>query len=207
MRFGPDQAAVLHDLLVWRRDVRHFRPDPLPDGAADRLRVAMDLAPSVGNARPWRVLCVDTPEKRQLIRQNFEAENSRAAAGYEGDRAHDYAALKLAGLDHAPLQLAVFTHLDPQAGHGLGRATIPETLEQSTSMAIFALWLTARAENLGVGMVSILDPRRVETDLQVSKDWRFSAYLCIGVPEWADDTPLLHRTGWQPNSPTHWQQV
>ncbi|MFI0394827.1 5,6-dimethylbenzimidazole synthase [Paracoccus jiaweipingae] len=207
MRFGPEQADLLRDLLVWRRDVRHFRPDPLPDGAEGRLRAAMDLAPSVGNARPWRVLRVESAAKRRLIRDNFAAENARAAAGYQGDQARDYAALKLAGLDHAPLQLAVFTQQDPSAGHGLGRATMPETLEQSTSMAIFALWLTARAENLGVGMVSILDPRRVEADLDAPDDWRLTAYLCIGIPEWDDDTPLLHRAGWQANSTTRWQRV
>lgn len=207
MRFGPEHRAALHDLLKWRRDVRHFRPDPLPDDAPEALRTAMELAPSVGNARPWRVVEVQSPAARARIRENFEAENARAAAAYTGARAAQYAALKLAGLDRAPLQLAVFNLADPAEGHGLGRATIPETLMQSTAMAVFSLWLAARARNWGVGMVSILDPVRVARDLAVPEDWHFAAYLCIGWPEHEDDTPLLHRAGWQENSATTWRKV
>lgn len=198
---------MLRDLLIWRRDVRHFRPDPLPEGAADRLRQAMELAPSVGNARPWRVMQVESPAARAALRDNFAAANRQAAAGYHGQQARDYATLKLAGLDAAPLILCIFTEADPAEGHGLGRASIPETLEQSTAMAIFSLWLTARAENLGVGMVSILDPRRVEADLAVPAGWRFTACLCIGHPETVDDTPLLHRNGWQENISRDWLRV
>ncbi|MEO0911236.1 MAG: nitroreductase family protein, partial [Pseudomonadota bacterium] len=43
-------------LLKWRRDVRQFRQIPLPDDAINKLKEAMDLAPSVGNSRPWRVV-------------------------------------------------------------------------------------------------------------------------------------------------------
>ena len=64
------------------------------------------------------------------------------------------------------MQLAVFTLIDPAEGHGLGRRTQPETLRQSTAMAIHTLWLAARAENIGVGMVSILDPRAIERLLE-----------------------------------------
>ena len=56
MQFTPDQASQLEEILRWRRDVRHFRTDPLPEETLDRLRQAMDYAPSVGNARPWRVI-------------------------------------------------------------------------------------------------------------------------------------------------------
>ena len=95
------------------------------------------------------------------------------------------------------MQLAVFTLIDPAEGHGLGRRTQPETLRQSTAMAIHTLWLAARAENIGVGMVSILDPRAIEGLLDVPEGWELSAYLCLGHAEFIDDTPLLHRSGWQ----------
>lgn len=207
MRFSPADATRLIEILRWRRDVRHFRPDPVPEAVLERLRAAMALAPSVGNARPWRVLRVRDAARRAAIRELFDAENRRAATRYEGEQAAAYARLKLAGLDRAPEQLAVFTLADPAAGHGLGRQTMPQTLEHSTAMAIFALWLSARAENLGLGMVSILDPGAVERLFEVPEGWRFSAYLCLGWPEGEDDTPLLHRHGWQENAPTVWKEA
>jgi 5,6-dimethylbenzimidazole synthase len=206
MKFSPESAATLAEILRWRRDVRHFRTAPVPAPVLARLQQAMELAPSVGNARPWRVLVVESPELRAGVRAVFERCNAQAAGLYEGEQAEAYARLKLAGLDNAPVQLAVFTDLTPQAGHGLGRQTMPETLEQSTAIAIHTLWLAARAENLGLGMLSILEPAAMEKLFAVPPDWRFSAYLCLGWPEFTDDTPLLHRADWQRNTATPWQQ-
>lgn len=206
MQFGAPHRAALMDVLQWRRDIRHFRTDPVADESLARLQAAMDLAPSVGNARPWRVLRVDSADMRAAVRANFEAMNALAAARYEGAQADAYGALKLAGLDRAPVQLAVFTDTAPPEGHGLGRQSMPETLHQSTAMAIHTLWLAARAENLGLGMVSILDPRALVQILNVPPGWDLTAYLCLGYPERDDDTPLLHRAGWQVNTPTRWHR-
>lgn len=205
MKLTPDHARALEDILRWRRDMRHFRPDPLSDARLERLRAAMDMAPSVGNARPWRVIRVRDAKLRAQVRAEFERCNAAAAAGYDADTRAEYARLKLAGLDIAPEHLAIFTETDPAEGRGLGRRTMPQTLQQSTAMAIYSLWLTARADNLGVGMVSILDPRRVERIFDTPASWRFTAYLCIGLPAFEDDTPLLHRAGWQENTPTRWE--
>lgn len=205
MEFPPSAAEILAQIMLWRRDVRHFLPDQVPEPVLARLRVAMDHAPSVGNARPWRVLRVENPALRAAVRAEFDRCNHDAALGFEGEQAEAYAKLKLAGLDEAPVQLAIFTETDPEAGHGLGRATMPLTLQQSTAMAIYALWLAARAENLGVGAVSILDPAIIERLFDVPAHWEFSAYLCLGIPAFTDDTPLLHRTEWQRNSETIWE--
>ncbi|SFX28364.1 cob(II)yrinic acid a,c-diamide reductase /5,6-dimethylbenzimidazole synthase [Paracoccus pantotrophus] len=206
MRFGPEDQAALDRILRWRRDVRHFRDDPIPEPLLEELRAAMELAPSVGNARPWRVIRVESPNLRAAIRADFLRCNARAAARYQGRQRQEYDALKLAGLDRAPVWLAVFTEIAPSEGHGLGRATMPQTLRQSTAMAIHALWLAARVRNLGLGMVSILDPARIGPLLAVPESWEFSALLCLGWPEFTDDTPLLHRTGWQENTAPGWQR-
>ncbi len=205
MQFDSQAAETLAQIMLWRRDVRHFLTDPVPEEGLERLRAAMDHAPSVGNARPWRVIRVESPALRAAVRAEFGRCNQDAAATYEGEQAQAYAKLKLAGLDAAPVQLAVFTETDPQAGHRLGRATMELTLQQSTAMAIFALWLAARAENLGVGAVSILEPEVIERLFGVPEHWEFSAYLCIGKPAFTDDTPLLHRADWQKNEETVWK--
>lgn len=206
MEFDTSHREILQQILKWRRDIRHFRTDPVEEDVLLRLQMAMDLSPSVGNARPWRVLRIEKPSLRAAVRTNFMSENARAANRYGGAQADAYHKLKLAGLDRAPVQLAVFTDTNPSEGHGLGRQTMPETLHQSTSMAIHTLWLAARAENLGLGMVSILDPHAIEQLLDVPESWCFTAWLCLGHPETKEDTPLLHRVGWQENTPTLWQR-
>ena len=206
MQFTAFEAETLHHILRWRRDVRHFRTEPVAEDVLARLRAAMDLAPSVGNARPWRVIRVNAPELRAAVRADFNRCNAEAATHYSGDQQHDYRRLKLAGLDRAAVQLAVFSLTDPEEGHRLGRRTMAGTLRQSTAMAIHTLWLAARAENLGLGIVSILDPRAMERLFAVPEGWEFQAYLCLGHPEFDDDAPLLHRAGWQQNTATAWEE-
>ena len=195
--FDDDFRATLQALLRWRRDVRSFRRDDPPPGTLERLISLACLAPSVGLSQPWRFVTVDEPERRRAIREDFAARNAEALGSYQGERATLYASLKLAGLETAPLQLAVFADRSTAQGYGLGRRTMPETIEYSTVLAIYTLWLVARAEGLGCGWVSILDPARVTEILEVPGSWRFIAYLCIGYPETEEDTPLLEREGWE----------
>lgn len=204
MEFSAEQAGTLDEILRWRRDVRHFRTDPVAEPVIDRLRGAMDMAPSVGNSRPWRVLRVMDPGKRAAVHEIFERCNHEAAAGYDDATKAEYVRLKLAGLRDAPVHLAVFTETAPAEGLGLGRRTMPETLQFSTVMAIHTLWLVARAENIGLGWVSILDPAAIHALLGAPDSWIFTGYLCMGYAEFADDRPLLHRTGWQCDTPTQW---
>ncbi|MDO5631828.1 MAG: 5,6-dimethylbenzimidazole synthase [Paracoccus sp. (in: a-proteobacteria)] len=207
MQFTDADRNTLSAVMRWRRDVRHFRRDPVPGAVLDRLRGAMDLSPSVGNARPWRVMRVQTAALRAGVIEEFTRCNNEAAAGYDDATRAEYLRLKLAGLIEAPEHLAVFTDLNPAAGRGLGRQTMPETLAYSTVMAIHTLWLAARAENIGLGWVSILDPVRMAAILNVPEGWRFTAYLCLGYAARGDDTPLLHRVGWQENAATRWDEV
>jgi 5,6-dimethylbenzimidazole synthase len=199
--FDDGFCAQLTDLFRWRRDVRHFRPDPVPPGLLERLLDIANLAPSVGLSQPWRFVIVDDPARRVAVRQNFSACNAHALARQDADHAALYARLKLAGLDEAPCHLAVFAEPDPAQGHGLGRATMPETIAYSAVMAVHTLWLAARAERLGLGWVSILDPATVRTALDVPADWMFIGYFCLGYPQAEADVPELERLGWEVRRP------
>jgi 5,6-dimethylbenzimidazole synthase len=184
-------------LFRWRRDERHFRSDPLADGMVDDLLRIADMAPSVGNAQPWRFVRVCDPARRAAVAGNFRKANAEALAAQSEDRAAAYARLKLEGLEQAPEHLAVFVETEPEQGAGLGRRTMPETLAYSAVAAIQTLWLAARARNIGVGWVSILAPDQLSADLEVPSDWLFVAYLCIGYPQQAHQAPELERVGWQ----------
>src|SRR5881275_1348613 len=154
--FDPEFRSRLQALLTWRRDVRRFRRDPLPEGTIERLIGLACLAPSVGLSQPWRFVLVDLPARRAAVRENFLHCNAAALAEQAPERARHYARLKLAGLDEAPCHLAVFADPTTRQGHGLGRLTMPETIAYSAVMATHTLWLTARAEGIGMGWISIL---------------------------------------------------
>lgn len=198
--FGDEFQREFHTLLRWRRDVRHFDSAPISDDLVDSLLDAACLAPSVGNAQPWRFVSVDAPLNRRAIAENFARANEAALSGYSGERAQQYATLKLAGLREAPRQFAVFCDNQTKQGHGLGRATMPEMLEYSTVLAVHTLWLQARAHGIGIGWVSILDPGDVTRQLSIADDWKLIAYLCMGRPNFESDTPELERLGWQSRS-------
>lgn len=191
----------LRDLFVWRRDVRRFRRDPLPAGMIEQLIEAACLSPSVGLSQPWRFVLVDDAARRRAVAENFRACNADALTAYAGDTAGRYAALKLAGLEEAPCHVAVFADRATDVGHGLGRRTMPEMAEYSAVAAICTLWLAARAEGIGLGWVSILDPARVSEILDVPRHWTFIGYLCVGYPQQADDQPELERAGWEERRP------
>jgi 5,6-dimethylbenzimidazole synthase len=191
----------LLDLFRWRRDVRRFKTTPIDPADLDDLLEIAGLAPSVGLSQPWRFVIVDDPARRAAIRASFQRCNAEALASQDDDRTGLYARLKLAGLDEAPCHLAVFAEPHPAQGHGLGQHTMPETTAYSAVMAIFTLWLAARARSLGVGWVSILDPAQVTAALDVPADWIFVGYFCIGTPEADHDTPELEREGWEHRRP------
>ncbi len=195
--FGSDFRQQLETLLEWRRDVRRFRPDPLSKESVERLLRIACLAPSVGLSQPWRFVLVGDPVRRSRVRENFAAANAEALASYEGERASRYASLKLAGLDEAPVHLAVFAEPDPEQGARLGRGTMPETVAYSVVAAIHTLWLAARAEGIGMGWVSILDPDRLTADLDLPTYWRFIGYFCLGYPTELTDNPELQRLRWE----------
>jgi 5,6-dimethylbenzimidazole synthase len=187
----------LRDLLIWRRDVRHFKRDPLPDGTLEALIEWACLAPSVGLSQPWRFVIVEDETRRTAIRQNFEACNAAALAAQSGERASLYARLKLAGLEEAPGHLAVFADRSTVQGHGLGRHTMPEMIEYSAVTAVHTIWLVARAHGIGMGWVSILNAQAVAKVLDVPLDWKFIGYFCLGYPQAEDMTPELEQSGWE----------
>lgn len=197
----PSLTATLEQLIRWRRDVRRFKTDPVPDALVDRLLRLADLAPSVGNSQPWRILNVKDANLRTAVVSNFEAERRRSAEGYDSEQAGRYNKLKLAGFDAAPVHLAVFCDRDAAQGHGLGRNTMPETLEASCACMVTTLWLLTREAGLGLGWVSIVDPAAISATLGVPANWKFVGYLLIGWPEEEHLDPELERHGWQARTP------
>lgn len=197
MEFGPGFCDQLAALFAWRRDVRRFHTDPVAPELIRRLLSQFGLAPSVGLSEPWRFVMVESEAARAAALANYEAANTEALKGYAGEQARLYASLKLSGMREAPVQIAVFCDEATEQGSGVGARTMPETRRYSVVCAIMQLWLAARAEGLGLGWVSILDPDRLARDLSVPENWRLIAYLCLGWPEEEHIDTELERVGWE----------
>lgn len=191
----------VYDAIYQRRDVREFRPDAVSDSVLARILNAAHHAGSVGFMQPWNFIIVRSRRIREQVYDSFLAENRRAAEHYRGERRELYDALKLEGILESPLNLAVACDRRRGGPHVLGRNTIPDTDLYSTCCAIQNLWLAARAEGIGVGWVSILDPERVKAILNLPPEMLLVAYLCLGYPVRFEERPLLESVGWEQRRP------
>ena len=196
-RFDAAFRESFRDLVLWRRDVRRFRRDPIDPGLIHSLIDLASHAPSVGHCQPWRFVLVESAARRAAVKESFGRANAKAIESYGDQERERYIKLKLEGLEDAPVHLAVFSDETTRAGAGLGRQTMPETLRYSVVAAVQTLWLAARAEGLGVGWISILEPKIVCQILEVPEAWTLVAYLCVGRPAEEHLDPELERYGWQ----------
>ncbi len=196
--FSDAEREVVYRLMSVRRDIRHFSDSPLPGDVLQRMLSAAHQAPSVGFMQPWNFILISSMEIRRQIKESFERVNlAEAEKIAEPDRRELYRSLKLEGILDAPLNVAVTCDRRRSGPFVLGRAPAPETDVFSTCLAIQNLWLSARAEGVGVGWVSILDQPAVEKILELPEQVRLVAYLCVGYPTEFRPRPLLEEVGWR----------
>jgi len=192
--FTDQEIAAIYRVVALRRDMRHFLPDPLDDTLMERLLRAAHLAPSVGFMQPWRFIRVRDRELRSQIHTLVEAER-KATAHALGEREDEFMRLKVEGIrECGELLVAALTH--GREHHIFGRRTLPEMDLASVACAIQNLWLVARAENVGMGWVSLFEPESVRQLLRMPEGSRPVAILCLGyVPEFYR-RPMLEESGW-----------
>ena len=202
LAFNDSDRAAVYRAIAARRDVRRgFINRPMTAEVLERLLSAAHSAPSVGLMQPSRFIVVRDPATRAEVHNIFEEANAKAAATYEGKQKDQYASLKLEGILEAPQNLCVVCDTQNERGHKLGRHTMPETAAYSTVCAIQNLWLAARAEGVGVGWVSIVDPVRLRTLLRIPDHILLVAYLCLGYVDRFASEPELERAGWESRVP------
>lgn len=200
--YGDREREAVYRVIATRRDVRSgFLEEPLPDELLHRLLAAAHSAPSVGLMQPSRFIVVRDLAVRTTIHGIFRDANADAIATYAGEQRERYAALKLEGILEAPQNLCVLCDPTSSRGHKLGRHTMPETAVYSTVCAIQNLWLAARTEGVGVGWVSILDPFRLRSVLNIPEHIIPVAYLCLGYVAHFASEPELERRGWENRIP------
>lgn len=192
--FTPQDVAAVYRVIAMRRDVRHFLPDPLDDALLERLLGAAHMAPSVGLMQPWRFIRVRNQGLRTGIHALVEAERIKTAEAL-GEREEEFMRLKVEGILECG-EVLVVALCDNREGHLFGRRTMPEMDLASVACAIQNLWLAARAENLGMGWVSLFDPETLRALLKMPPGGRPVAILCLGRVPAFYRRPMLEEAGW-----------
>ena len=194
--FSEAERAGVYRAIFTRRDVRaHFLPEPIGEEVLWRLLEAAHAAPSVGFMQPWRFVRIRSSELR---RQLYEAvSEERIATGNAlGERRDEFFRLKVEGIRECA-ELVAIALADDREKHIFGRRTLPEMDVASVGCAVENLWLAARAEGIGVGWVSLFDPDRVASLLEMPQGSRPMGLLCLGHVEAFDSRPALEISGWK----------
>ncbi len=200
--FPRDEREAVYRAIFERRDVRKdFLPDSIPEETISRILLAAHHAGSVGYMQPWDFIVIHHGKTKQAVKKLFQQANLAAAAQYQGKQARLYRGLKLEGIEEAPINICVTCTRERGGPSVLGRASVPETDLYSTCCAIQNLWLSARAEGIGVGWVSILDYAALKEVLGIPESVWIIAYLCVGYVKTFAHQPDLEKAGWRQRLP------
>ncbi len=199
MHISQDERDAVYKTIFARRDVRReFEPDNIPDDVLLRILTAAHHAPSVGFMQPWDFIVVKSNDVKSQIKSAFEQAHAKAAKLFDKDKSRKYKKLKLEGIMEAPLGICVTCDRTRNGPVVLGRTSIPEMDLFSSVCAIQNLWLAARAENLGMGWVSIIENEALQKILGIPEHIVPIAYLCIGYVSQFQEKPDLEKLGWLP---------
>jgi len=192
----------LYKTIYNRRDTRsEFLPDPVSDQLLQRILNAAHHAPSVGFMQPWDFIIIRNRGIRQQIKEAFETANEEAAEMFDEARREQYRSFKLEGIMEAPLGITITCDRSRTGKTVIGRTANKEMDLYSSVCAVQNLWLAARAENLGVGWVSIMHHKALKEILGIPKTVVPIAYLCIGHVSHFHEKPELERAGWLARMP------
>ncbi|RCU49391.1 5,6-dimethylbenzimidazole synthase [Corallincola luteus] len=195
-RFSAEFADAVESVIQQRRDIRgnHFTSKPIPDAVYQRILNAGLHAPSVGFSQPWRFVTIKEQATKEQISDSFEQKNREGEACFTDEKQSLYRRLKLEGIKESPINLAVF--YAPNDGPVLGQTAMPDMGRFSVVCAIENMWLMARALNVGIGWVSILDPKVVKAAVKAPDTWELVGYLCLGYTDDFPEIPELKALGW-----------
>jgi nitroreductase len=142
------------DAIRARRNVRSYRPDPVPDADLDRIAEAGWRAPSASNRQHWAFIVVTDPEQLRALSTVW-----RGAGHIAGAPAA--IALVLPETDHDHTRLVDY--------YDLGQAT-------------YAMAVAAADLGIGTGHAGVGDQEKAREILGVPADQYVAYLLGVGYP-------------------------
>lgn len=200
--FSAQDRDSLYRIIEARRDMRHFvSGTKVDDDVLARIMAAAHMSPSVGLMQPWRFIRILDTTLRQCIANLVETERQATAAALI-ERNTEFLRLKVEGIrECSELMVAA---LAPDDGTVFGRRTLPQEMALgSVACAIQNMWLAARAENLGMGWVSMFEPDALAQLLEMPAGSKPIAILCLGHVDQFYPAPMLELSGWRQGRPLH----
>jgi 5,6-dimethylbenzimidazole synthase len=199
-QFDDADRASFYRVLAARRDMRHFTPGATVGAdVLQRVLGAAHSAPSVGLMQSWRFVRVLDPALRARVATLVDQERLATAAALDL-RGEEFLRLKVEGVRECAELIVVV--LAPDDGTVFGRRTMPRDMALcSLACAVENMWLAARAENLGLGWVSMFEPASLAELLNLPVGAQPMAVLCLGPVPAFYDTPMLEQTAWRKGRP------
>ena len=193
-KYSDTDLDAVYRVISERRDIRHFLPDPVDEAVLVKLLKAAHQAPSVGLMEPWRFIRITQQDQRDAIHACVQREALKTAEAL-GERKEAFLRLKVEGVLSCG-ELIVLALPPDREKHVFGRRTLPEMDLASAACAVQNFWLAARAEGLGLGWVSIFEPKELSNILQMPEGSLPIAILCLGHVKEFYPEPLLVTEKW-----------
>lgn len=193
------EREALYKTIYSRRDARgEFRPDSINEAVLQRILRAAHNAPSVGFMQPWDFIVVRDSRVRTKVKACFVKAHEEAAQLFEGEQRETGQSLKPGGILDAPVGPCIACDHTCTGPVAIGRPANPEMDRYSSVCAVQNFWLAARAENLGVGWVSIIHHDDMRDALGIPAHTTPVANLCIGKVDHFHEKHELGKAGWLP---------
>ncbi|WP_458747579.1 5,6-dimethylbenzimidazole synthase [Candidatus Nitrosocosmicus sp. T] len=197
--FNETEKEIFYKIIHSRRDVRrNFTSKKISNKVLLRILTAAHHAPSVGYSQPWNFILIRDKASRLNIKESFSKERLKSIELLEKDseKKKKYLSLKLEGILESNLNICVTYDRKRFGPFVIGRMTMKEAGIYSVCCAIQNLWLAARAENIGVGWVSIVDNKALRRILKIPSTIKPVAYLCLGYVNKFEALPDLQSQNW-----------
>lgn len=150
------------DAIRARRNVRSYRPDPLPDGDLQRIAEAGWRSPSASNRQPWDFVIVTDPHRLQELSTVWQGARHIASA---------------------PAAIALVAPVPPDERRKL--------LDQyDLGQATMAMMLAATDLGIGTGHSAVGDQDTARAILGVPDDHIVAYLLGVGYPADRPLTPI-----------------
>jgi nitroreductase len=198
----------LYETMSTLRAVRRLRPDPIPADVLERVLQAACWAPTGGNQQPWRVIVVDSAEKKQQLADIYKPEWDRYAAGFakrleamEPEAQEAWGRTLVAGdylaehLAEAPAILLFCADFRAMAVTDAKLDRLSLVGGGSVYPSVQNAMLACVAEGLGCTLTTLhcLREEEVKAVLGIPDPWATAAMVPIGYPVGRGHGPITRR--------------
>lgn len=197
------------ELLRYRRSIRSFRPDPIPDGHIMKILDAAHYAMSGANSQPWEFIVVKDPETKRKVFDAYlfdwetvwsleqqRTPEYRHPAFNVSIEEKDKARTMLGGWGEAAVYIAVL--YDPRKQFGTveaGRLLMNETLFRSMGHLGMVIHLAAASLGLGSQRVDVISQGHTERSWGILSPLSWTAWCLSGTGNMSRERRCVSRFG------------